>query len=152
MAKEAKFKSRAKIRKFLLTVCHRASRLERTRKIMWILKKKPAILFSDKKYFTVDQVSNSRFDCFISKRRSPRSLIVSKTVSKTIHPSQIMMFGLVTSDLLKMDPIFLLSGLRMRAKEYINRILKTHVLPWVRDTCNQSKEVVFLLQTSTRGR
>ena len=145
VAKGYGFKSRAKIRKFLLTDRLRASRLERAKKILLILKKKkPVILFSDEKYFTVDQVSNSMFDRFISKKKVSEVPDHIKTVSKTKHPSQIMMFGLVTSDGRKMDPVFLPSGLRMGAKEYIDRVLKTHVLPWVRATYGEENEVVFM--------
>ena len=54
-----------------------------------------------------------------------------KFVSQTKHPFQIMMFGQVGSDGKKMPPVFLPSGLRMTAKEYLNRVLKPHVLPWI---------------------
>ena len=41
----------------------------------------------------------------------------------------IMMFGLVASNGLKMDPVYLPIGLRMGAKDYLELVLKPHVLP-----------------------
>ena len=144
-AKTYGFKSRAKNRKFLLTDRLKASRLERAKKILWIVKKKkPVILFSDEKYFTVDQASNSRFDRFVSNKKFHDVPEHIKTVSKTKHPSQIMMFGLVGSDGLKMPPVFLPSGLKMGSKDYIDLVLKKHVLPWNQTNYADNKEYVFM--------
>ena len=50
---------------------------------------------------------------------------------QTKHASQVMVFGLVASNGLKMPPVFLPSGFRMGAKEYSDKVLRPHVLPWV---------------------
>ena len=54
-------RSLARCKKFLLTERLRTLRLERVKRILWQLKKKmPILLFSDKKYFTVDPVTKSK--------------------------------------------------------------------------------------------
>jgi hypothetical protein len=42
-----------------------------------------------------------------------------------------MMFGLDASNTLKIDPEYLLAGLRMGAKKYLVLVLKADVLPWI---------------------
>ena len=89
-------RSLARTHRFLLTNGLKALRLERCKKLLWILKKNtPIILFSDKKYFTVDQVSNSRTDRYITKKRSKDVPDHIKTIKKSKHPAQVMVFGLV---------------------------------------------------------
>ena len=45
-----------------------------------------------------------------------------------------MMFDLVSLDGSKMDPVFLPSGLRMGAKDFVDFVLKSNVVPWVKAT------------------
>ena len=40
-----------------------------------------------------------------------------------------MVFGLITSDGKKLDPVFLPRGLRMGSKEYLDQVLVPHVSP-----------------------
>ena len=138
-------KSRAKTKRFLLTDKLKASRLERARKIMGVLKKKkPVLLFTDEKYFTVDPVSNSRHDRYLSSLRVEDVPEHVRFVTQTKHPTQIMMFGLVASDGKKMPPVFLPSGMRMNAKEYISHVLEPHVLPWISANYEDPREPVFV--------
>jgi len=139
----AKSLSRTKI--FLLTDRLKALKLERSKKLLWILKKKmPIILFTDEKYFTVDQVQNSRTDRYITKLKIRDVPDHIRTIKKTKHPSQLMMFGLVASNGLKMPPVFLEQGFRMGAKEYLEVILNSHVLPWIQDNFPDPSEIVFM--------
>jgi inhibitor of nuclear factor kappa-B kinase subunit alpha len=138
-------RSLARTKRFLLSDRLKASRLERSKKILHILKRNtPIILFSDEKYFTVDPVSNSRIDRFITKKRAKDVPDSIRSVQKAKHPAQVMMFGLVASDGKKMPPVFLESGFRMGAKEYLNRILITHVLPWIQENFSDSDNIVFM--------
>ena len=110
-----------------------------------MLKKKTHILlFVDEKYFTVDQVINSRTDRFITKKRVRDVPDAIWSVQKSKHPVQIMMFGLVSSNGLKMPPVFLESGFRLGAKDCLDRILIPHVLPWVKANFKNNENVVFV--------
>ena len=138
-------KSRAKTKRFLLTDRLKASRLERARKIMAVLKKKkPVLLFTDEKYFTVDPVSNSRHDRYLSSLRVEDVPDSVRFVTQTKHPTQVMMFGLVASDGKKMPPVFLPSGLRMNSKEYLSHVLVPHVLPWITANYDDPRDPVFV--------
>ena len=138
-------KSRAKSKRFLLTEKLRASRLERAKKVLGVLKKKkPVLMFTDEKYFTVDPVSNSRHDRFLSPLKVQDVPDHVKFVTQTKHPAQVMMFGLVASDGKKMPPVFLPSGLRMNAKEYISHVLEPHVLPWISANYDNPRDPVFV--------
>ena len=98
-------KSRARAKRFLLTEKMRTARLARCKKILYELKKKkPALLFTDEKYFTVDPVSNSRQDRYLSNLRAQDTPDNIRFVTQTRHKLQIMMFGLVSSDGKKMYP------------------------------------------------
>jgi hypothetical protein len=138
-------RSLARTKRCLLSERLKTLRLERSKKILQILKKKtPIILFSDEKYFTVDPVCNSRNNRYITKKRSkdvPHSI---RSVQKSKHPAQIMMFGLVASNGKKMPPIFLESGFRMGAKEYLDRILIPHVKPWIQSNFSDNDYIVFM--------
>ena len=138
-------RSLARTNRFLLSDRLKALRLERSKQILAILKKKtPIIMFSDKKYFTVDPVSNSRNDRYITRKRSkdvPHSI---RSVQKSKHPAQIMMFGLVASNGKKMAPVFLNSGFRMGAKEYLDYVLIPYVLPWIMANFSDTDNIIFM--------
>jgi transposase len=143
--KNLKAKSFARNQKFLLTDRIKISRLERCKKIMNQLKKKtPIILFTDEKYFTVDPITNSRTSRYIAKGRAKDVPDHVKSVQNTKHPAQIMMFGLVASNGLKMDPVYLPIGLRMGAKDYLELVLKPHVLPWIQENFDDDDNVVLM--------
>jgi hypothetical protein len=76
-------------------------------------------LFSDEKYFNVNQVINSQTDRFITNKKAKNAPPEVKSLQKSKHPAQIMMFGLVASNGIKMPPVFLESGFRMGAKDYL---------------------------------
>ena len=46
----------------------------------------------------------------------------------------------MASNGLKMPPVFLPTGFRMGAREYLEQILKAHVLPWVRANFKEDKD------------
>jgi hypothetical protein len=81
-------------------------------------------LFSDEKYFNVNQVINSRTDRFITNKKAKDAPPEVKSLQKS---KQIMMFGLIASNGIKMLPVFFESGFRMGAKDYLELILKSHV-------------------------
>ncbi len=138
-------KSRARTQRFLLTARLKDLRLLRAKKILWQIKKKmPVILFSDEKYFTVDPIQNSRTDRYISTLRVEDVPDNIKTKFKTKHPSQVMVFGLVASNGLKMDPVFLPSGFRMGAVDYLEKILKPHVFNWIQTNFMEDQNYVFM--------
>ena len=138
-------RSLSRTKRFLLTDRLKTLKLERSKKLLWILKKKtPVILFTDEKYFAVDQVQNSRTDRYITKSRVRDVPDHIRTIQKSKHPSQLMMFGLVASNGLKMPPLFFKKGFRMGAKEYLDEVLQQHVLPWVQQNFPDQSEVVFM--------
>jgi len=138
-------RSLARTSRFLLTERLKSLRLERCKKLLWILKKNtPVILFTDEKYFTVNQVLNSRNNRYITKKRVKDVPDHVKSVKKSKHPAQIMVFGLVASNGLKMPPVFLKSGFRMGAKDYLDQILMPHVLPWIQTNFSNDDNVILM--------
>ena len=96
---KAGVKSNARTEKFLLTERLKAARLEKAKKLLNLLKKKtPTILFTDEKYFTVDQVASSCTSRYLTKGTAKDVADHVRVVQKSKHPSQIMVFGLVSSD------------------------------------------------------
>ena len=91
----------------------------------------PIILFTGKKYLTVDPISSSHTNRYIAKGRAKDAPDHIRLVQNTNHPAQIMMFGLASSNGMKMDPVYLPIGLRMGGKEYLELVLKAHMLPWI---------------------
>ena len=85
-------------------------------------------MFTDEKVFTVDKVSNSRTDRYISSLRVEDVLKHVRIIGQTKHPTSIIIFGLIWSDGEKMPPVFIDSGIRMDSKKYID-ILEDHVKP-----------------------
>jgi transposase len=143
--KKIKALSLARSKRFLLTDRLRSLRLERCKRILAMMKKRsPVILFTDEKYFSVDQVCNSRSDRYITKLRVQYVPDKVRTVNRTKHPSQLMMFGLVASNGLKMPPVFLEKGFRMGAKDYLDRVLKPYVLPWIQQNFQDQSELIFM--------
>ena len=143
--KNLKAKSFAQNQKFLLTDRIKKARLDRCKKILNKLKKKtPIILFTDEKYFTVDPIINSRTNRYIAKGRAKDAPDHVRSVQNTKHPAQIMMFGLVASNGLKMDPVYLPIGLRMGAKDYLELVLKAHVLPWIQANFDDTQNAVLM--------
>ena len=68
---DLKAKSRGRTRYHLITDLIKASRLQRSKNLLNILKdrKKPKILFSDEKLFNLDFVHNIRNKCYISPKK-----------------------------------------------------------------------------------
>lgn len=92
-------KSRARKKTHMITNRIRELRVERCKKIMNYLKrKKTVILFTDESMFTVDPVSNSRTDRYISSLPVKDVPDEHKNVFLTKHPASVMVFGLVASD------------------------------------------------------
>lgn len=138
-------RSLARTKRFLLTESLKASRLARAKKILSMLKKKsPVILFTDEKYFTVNPVSNSRHDRLVSDLHVSDIPAKVRFSPQMKHPRQVMMFGLVSSDGKKMSPVFLDSGLRLDSKLYIDRVLVSHVLPWIQKNYPDPREYIFM--------
>jgi transposase len=137
---DMKAKSRARVKKHLVTQVSKEKWLEKSQNLLNIIRKKmPAILFSDKKVFDVDSVSNSRLDRYVSLDKTEEVPDNVKYKFETKHPASTMMFGLISSDGKKMPPVFFPPG----TKEYI-QVLQSHVLPWIRK--NYGLEGDYVLQ------
>lgn len=136
-------KSRARKKTHMITNRIRELRVERCKKIMNYLKrKKTVILFTDESMFTVDPVSNSRTDRYISSLPVKDVPDEHKNVFLTKHPASVMVFGLVASDGKKMDPVFIPEGDKVNTEVYIG-ILSKHVLPWIKEQYGPNPNVVF---------
>lgn len=136
-------KSRARKKTQMITQRIRNLRVERCKKILNFLKRKnPVILFTDESMFTVDPVSNSRTDRYISSLPVKDIADEYKNVSLTKHPASVMVFGLVASDGRKMDPVFIPEGDKVTTEVYIT-ILSDYVLPWVTKEYGHRPNVVF---------
>jgi transposase len=128
-------KSRARVKKHLVTQVSQDKRLEKAKNLVNMLKEKshPVILFSDEKIFDVDSVSNSRMDRFLSADKFGDVPAHIKFKYQTKHPASIMMFGLVASDGKKMPPFFFPVGTKINSDVYVD-LLKTVVKPWIKKT------------------
>ena len=114
--------SRARVKRHLITERVQELRVSRSKRLLSVLKKgRMIILFSDEKLFSIDSVSNSRTDRFISAKKLEDVPENVKFSFQTKHPAGVMMFGLVASNGLKMPPVFIDAG-----------ILKNKVLPWMK--------------------
>ena len=115
----------------LLTEKTKETRLFKAKRLLYQLKKqKPGTVrvFSDKKFFTVDQVHNKRNDRMVVKKGTK-----PKPIMKTKFPAKVMVLGIVASDGNKCPPIFIKEGLKVTASVYIG-LLRDHVLPWLKAT------------------
>jgi hypothetical protein len=55
-----------------------------------------------------------------------------------------MVFRFVASNSLKMPPVFLKSGFRMGAKEYLDQIVMTHILPWIQTNFSNNDNIILM--------
>ena len=94
------------------------------------------------KIFTIDPVSNTRTDRFISPKKVEEIPENTKFKFTTKHPVGVMVFGAVASNGLKMPPIFIKQGLKVNTEIYIG-IPKDHVIPWIKAYFKKDKLVVF---------
>ena len=74
--------------------------------------------------FHVDQVRNGKTDRYITNLRVEDVPSNVRTIKRTKHLSQLMMFGLVASNGLKIPPVFLKKGFRTGVKDYLEQILQ----------------------------
>lgn len=140
---DLKGKSRARVKRHLITDRIKAARVERSKKLLSELKKRSVvILFTDEKLFTVDSVSNSRTNRYISSKKASDVPENIKFTFRTKHPAGVMVFGLVASDGKTMDPVFIQEGLKVNTHVYLG-ILKNHVLPWITSTYGKDANIVF---------
>ena len=117
-------------------------KLQKSKKLLWILRKKmQVILFSNDKYFTVDQADKSRTNRYISTLKVEEVPYDISSISQTKHPSQVIVFGLVASNAFRasVPPAFLPPVFRMGVKEYLNKVLCPCVLPWVQSNFLKTK-------------
>jgi inhibitor of nuclear factor kappa-B kinase subunit alpha len=141
---DVKVKSRARVKKHLINQVSKEKRLERSRKLLNILKdKKPIIFFTDEKVFDLDSVSNSRLDRYLSSKKVEKVPDKIRFKYQTKHPQSVMVFGLVASDGKKMDPFFWPKGTKINADAYID-VLSNVVKPWIE--ANYPPEVDYAFQ------
>ena len=140
---DLKCSSRARVKRHLVTDRIKQLRLERSKRLVSSLKKKHTIIvFSDEKMFTIDPVSNTRTDRFISPKIIEDVPENVKFKFTTKHPAGVMVFGAVASNGLKMPPVFIKAGLKVNTDVYMN-ILKDHVLPWMKTNFGAHQHVIF---------
>ena len=109
-------RSLTRTKMFLLTDQLRVLRLERSKKLLRVLKEKmPILLFSDEKYLTAET------DRFIAKKNAKEVPEAVRSAQKSKHSEQVKVFGLIASSGEKMLPIFLKIGLWMGAKQYLDQ-------------------------------
>ena len=140
---DLKAKSRARTKRQLITRNQKEARLERSKKLLQILKRgMPVILFTDEKEFTVDSAPNRRNDRYIS-RENPKDVPDNvKHTFQTKHPASVMMFGLVSSDGKKMPPVFFKKNEKVTKEVYL-KVLKNHVKPWIDSNYTKEANIVF---------
>jgi inhibitor of nuclear factor kappa-B kinase subunit alpha len=126
--KDLSLKSFTRVPRHLLTEVMKQKRLERCKKLRQYLRKNQSIvkIFSDKKIFTVDQVTNRRNDRFIAE--TPDEV---KGVYRTKHPAQVMVLGVLGSDGQKMPPYFFKAGEKIGTEAYY-KVLRFTILPWLK--------------------
>ena len=135
--------SRARVKRHLITKRVKELRVSRSKRLLSVLKKgKIIILFSDEKLFSIDAVSNSRTDRFISAKKLEDVPEKVKFSFQTKHPAGVMIFGLMASNGLKMPPVFIDAGVKINTEVYIG-ILKDKVLPWVKANFSADQYVVL---------
>ena len=96
--------------------------------------KMPIILFTEKKSSTYNPDINSHTNRCIAQGRTKDALDHVRLVQNTKHLAQIMIFGLVSINGLKLGPVYVPIRLRMGVKEYLELILEAHVFPGSRLT------------------
>lgn len=129
--KDLKAKSRARCQRHIISGQAKAKRLERSKKLLTVMKKKPpVILFSDEKLFRVDSVSNSRNCRYISPKKPSEVPDNVKYGFKTKNPASLMVLGVIASNGKVCPPIFIRNNQRIDASAYI-QLLETHVMPWI---------------------
>ncbi len=82
-------------------------------------------IFSDKKFFTVDQAYNRRNDRWVGPREAE-----AMPVMRTKHPQGVMALGVIASDGQKMPLHFFEAGLKINTEEYL-KVMQDVVGPWL---------------------
>ncbi|KAL6731478.1 hypothetical protein Aduo_002341 [Ancylostoma duodenale] len=85
-----------------------------------------SILFTDEKLFTVEQVLNRQNDRVYSNSKP------DVVVQRSSHPASVLVFGAISSDG-KMPLLFVPQGLNVNSNNYLEDVMKKHVLPWTKD-------------------
>ena len=104
-------------------------RLERGNRLINDLKNhgNRIVIFSHEKTFSVDPVVNKQNDRIVSFGQDISEL---RNVSTTKHPASVMMLGVVTSNRLKMPPVWFPRGYRLTTAAYRD-VPVTKILPWL---------------------
>ena len=99
------------------------------------------------KIFHCYPASKTGTDRFITKKNPKEVPNAIRSFQSSKHPAQVMVFRLIASSEEKMPPVFLKTGLRMGAKEYLDQILKPRVFPWI--VANSDPQEVPFVQNGT---
>ncbi len=112
----------------LITKKARERRLERGSKLFNYLKHNGSRvkIFSDKKFFTMDQYHNCRNNRWITIDPSD-----VPSINTMKHPAQVMVLGIITSDGCHMDSIFFGPHEMCNTAKYYS-IMRYKVLPWLK--------------------
>ena len=87
------------------------------------------VIFSDEKLFTIEQAHNIQNDRVLAKN-SAEANKRGRRVCKTQKPKSVMVWGAVT-ETGKLPLVFVESGVKINAENYVNDILRPVVLPWI---------------------
>lgn len=113
-----------------LTDDSKQKRLQRCRELLKRFKPVDTldILFTDEKLFTVEQSFNHQNDRIWSKSVKDANNN-GRYVSRKGHPASVMVWAGVTATG-KTPLVFVDQGVKVNSQNYLNDILKKHVLPW----------------------
>ncbi len=140
-------KSRARRKKHLINNTTKAKRLTRSKVLLQHLKAGTLpILFSDKKLFCIDWVSNSRTDWYITDKKPEDVPDNIKFTFKTKHTASVMVLAVMASNGKKCPAIFIRNNEKINAAVYIN-LLGKHVKPWIK----RSSEVTCTCSCRTQS-
>ncbi|XP_059097596.1 uncharacterized protein LOC131891917 [Tigriopus californicus] len=125
--KDLGLKSYVRRHRQLITTASKATRVIKGKKLLAWMKKNPRVVrvFSDEKFWTVDQARNAQNDRWLAT--TPGEV---PHINRTKHPAGAMMLGVVASDGKAMPPYWFPKGLKINTEEYL-KVMRKVVKPWL---------------------
>ncbi len=134
VVKDLGYRSYARTPAHKITPAGKAQRLKKAQNLLNKIKHEDAgkaILFSDEKYFTLAQYSNQRNDQIVVRQGEIDNIRDDlRHVQHQQRATGIMFLGVISSDGKIAPPIFVPSGVKINADEYVG-ILRRHLKPWI---------------------
>lgn len=136
---DLKLTSYVKSRRHLLTTRMKEVRLERSKKLLSLLKHQDAkkiIFFSDEKKWDVDQTHNRQNDRWLAKEKGDVPVVF-----RTKNPASVMTLGVISSQGHVMPPHFFSPKETVNTEVYLS-VLEDKIKPWM-DEVAAGKPYVF---------